>query len=145
MELVIRGLRGPGRRCTTDQPHGNVHVGLQRGKDAVDLRPGDVDATEWRVEVDVVAKDDGLDFKGPFVQGRKGDRFVYLTWGEVDDAGRFQMFRRAKLNLSRVEPSLVARAAEPDGGLVAEVELTGADGGPICATPGEDRLRWSTP
>jgi Family of unknown function (DUF5990) len=26
------------------------------------------------------------------VQGRPGDRFIYLTWGDVGDDGTFRMF-----------------------------------------------------
>ena len=36
-----------------------------------------------------------IDFGGPFVHGRKGERFLYLSWGAVDPD--FEMFRRAKL------------------------------------------------
>jgi hypothetical protein len=143
VEIVIRGTGGPGRRCTTDTEHVNVHVGLQRGKDPDELRPGDVDATEWRITAEVSERDGVPDFRGPHVQGRPGARFVYLTWGEVGNDGTFAMFRRAKLPLSRVDSPLIEQAGKAGAVLVAAVALTGADGGPVCATPGADRLAWS--
>jgi hypothetical protein len=58
------------------------------------------------------------------VQGKKGERFVYLTWGTV--AGdSFSMFRRAKLMLS----DLPADAAE----VTVDVDLTDERGMPRCA------------
>ena len=64
----------------------------------------------WTVDVEVVRTDGALDFRGPAVQGRRGERFVYLTWGNVDADGGFEMFRRAKLMLDRIEPALVEAA-----------------------------------
>jgi hypothetical protein len=51
------------------------------------------------------------------VQGRRGDRFVSLTWGDLSGEG-FAMLRRAKLTLDRVEPRLrgEAGAAQASGG-----------------------------
>jgi hypothetical protein len=62
------------------------------------------------------------------VQGRRGARFVYLTWGDVDADGSFTMFRRAKLMLADLEP-LVAETDQ----VVARVDLTDESGGPRCA------------
>jgi hypothetical protein len=47
----------------------------------------------------------------PFVQGRPGARFVYLSWGGVGADGHRAMFRRAKLMLA---PGLIAAAAGTD-------------------------------
>jgi hypothetical protein len=90
--LLIRGRNLPGRTCGS---YANVHVGLQVKGDPSELVPADADRAEWVTELRVV---DG-DFRGPAVQGQRGARFVYLTWGTVDD-GEFTMFRRAKLMLA---------------------------------------------
>jgi hypothetical protein len=47
---------------------------------------------------------DGWDFRGPYVQGRRGERFFYLTWGELPPGGSFAMFRRAKLYFADLDP-----------------------------------------
>jgi Family of unknown function (DUF5990) len=108
----------------------NVHVAVQVRKDPEQLVPGDAEGAEWLVEVEVVRRD-GLDFRGPAVQGRRGEPFVYLTWGNVGGDGGFEMFRRAKLMLHRIDPAVVERASEV-GRLAAAVDLTGPDGGPRC-------------
>lgn len=58
------------------------------------------------------------------MQGRKGDRFIYLTWGTYTD-GTFTMFRRAKLMLADLP-----RGAEE---VKVEVHLTDDAGMPRCA------------
>ena len=109
----------------------DVHVGVQvRRAHGSSCRPIGPRAT-WTIDVDVVVTDDGLDFRGPAVQGRRGERFVYLTWGNVDPDGAFEMFRRAKLMLDRIDPVVLA-AARRVGELRARVDLTADDGGPRC-------------
>jgi hypothetical protein len=84
--------------------------------------------------VGVVEREGGLDFRGPAVQGRRWERFVYLTWGE-GGAGAFTMFRRAKLMLADV----------PDPGratVTARVDLTDEHGMPRCARLRPPALSW---
>ena len=120
----------------------DVHVGVQLRRDPWGLVPGDRSDPSWVVDVDVVPRDEALDFRGPAVQGRRGDRFVYLTWGNVGPDGSFEMFRRAKLMLDRIEPALVD-AAVAAGGLAARVELTDDRGGPRCARVDPPAIEWS--
>jgi hypothetical protein len=145
VHVVITGTNLPGREFC--QPDGstmdNVHVGVQVGRDPDQLVRADEAGAEWHIDVDVVDKDGVLDFRGPTVQGKRGDRFVYLTWGNVAPDGDFEMFRRAKLMLDRVDPELV-EAAMKGGHLVATVDLTGGDGGPRCARVDPPALEWST-
>jgi hypothetical protein len=118
MRLVIRGHDLPGRKCG---PYNDVHVGLQVGREPADLVPGD-DAGEatWITEI----RTDGTDFRGPAVQGRKGDRFIYLTWGTLTN-GMFTMFRRAKLMLADLPKGLDV--------VTVDVHLTDETGMPRCA------------
>jgi hypothetical protein len=88
----------------------NVHVGIQIRRDAAQLIRADVSEAVWETDVDVVRKDGVLDFRGPAVQGKVGDRFIYLTWGNVLPDDEFAMFRRAKLMLDRVERDLMESA-----------------------------------
>jgi hypothetical protein len=129
MLLEIRGHHLPGRSWHLDEtPCHNVHVGIQLGREPVELVPGDADAATWTTEVTLRMLDDGgTDFCGPAVQGRRGARFVYVTWGNVGDAGKFTMFRRAKLMLADLEPLASADR------VFAEVHLTDECGGPRCA------------
>ena len=145
MIVRIRGRDLPGRDFVSDgEPLHDVHVGTQVGGEPTDLVRADAPAAEWTVEVRVVITDDGtLDFRGPAVHGKRGERVVYLTWGDLPPGGEFAMFRRAKLMLDRVDPALVRRAEEA-GELVADVVLTDANGCPTCARVDPPMLTWST-
>ena len=101
MRLVIEGTNLPGRTCGS---HSNIHVGVQLRREPAELVAADAPHARWAVDVEVVERDGDRDFGGPAVQGRRGERFIYLTWGEVRD-GTFSMFRRAKLMLDGVPES----------------------------------------
>jgi hypothetical protein len=77
-------------------------------------------------------RDGGLDQFGPYVHGRPGKRFVYLSWGDVGDDGSFDMFRRIKLWLSQVDATTLEAAAQPGRCLEAHLRLTDECGGPRC-------------
>jgi hypothetical protein len=128
MLLEIRGHHLPGRYWANEgQPCDNVHVGIQVGRDPADLVRADAETATWTTDVIVLPREDGVDFRGPAVQGRRGDRFIYLTWGNIDTDGSFTMFRRAKLMLADLRDLLDADR------VVAEVHLTDECGGPRCA------------
>ena len=132
MRLVIEGHHLPGRDCGS---HRDIHVGVQVRRDPVELVPADAPSARWDVDVEVVQRDGERDFRGPAVQGRRGERFVYLTWGE-GDASSFAMFRRAKLMLADVP--------DPDADVVtATVDLTDECGMPRCARLRAPALSWS--
>ncbi|CAN5210188.1 hypothetical protein BH18ACT4_BH18ACT4_04810 [soil metagenome] len=122
----------------------NVHVGVQIGRDPAQPVRADQSGTRWEVDVEVVRKGGVLDFRGPAVQGKRGDRFIYLTWGSLSTAGEFEMFRRAKLMLDRVEAGVIESAVRT-GCLAALVDLTGNDGGPRCARVDPPAVVWSAP
>jgi hypothetical protein len=145
MRIRIHGHHLPGRDwAACDHEYRNVHVAVQERRDPVGLVPGDASSATWEVDVRVMEDDDGaLDFRGPAVQGKRGERFLYLTWGAVGDDGTFEMFRRAKLMLGRVDPDLVRAAADGDRTLVATVDLTSGDGGPRCARVDPPALTWA--
>jgi Family of unknown function (DUF5990) len=117
MRLVIRGHHLPGLTCG---PYANIHVGLQVKGEPAGLVPADAASAEWVAEIGT----HGGDFRGPAVQGKKGARFIYLTWGTVH-GDSFSMFRRAKLMLA----DLPVDADE----VTVDVDLTDEHGMPRCA------------
>ena len=147
MDVRIVGVELPGRTCTDPRPGGleyeNVHVGVQSRKDVVDLVPGDAPDAEWNLTVDTVTKDGALDQRGPFVHGKRGDRFLYLSWGTVDDADHFEMFRRAKLMFDAVPDELLRTAQAPGHRLVGTVNMTHDDGMPRCAAVRPPVIEWT--
>ena len=122
---MIRGHHLPGRQCGQYE---DVHVALQVGRDPEGLVAGDAEAAEWVTEVKAA---DG-DFRGPAVQGRKGGRFIYLTWGTQSEEV-FSMFRRAKLMLDDLP--------RDQDDVFVEVYLTDDCGMPRCGRLAASSLR----
>ena len=74
MRIEIRGRDLPGRHCCG---HTGVAVGVQRGREVVDVHPADADAVVWAFDVtDARDRAGAPDVRGPFVHGRPGARFV---------------------------------------------------------------------
>jgi len=146
LRVVIDGFDLPGRTCApSDAGEGyrNVHVGVQRGQEVVDLVPGDAPSASWSFQVTVKHLDEGPDFGGPFVHGRRGDRFVYLSWG-VADGDSFEMFRRAKLLFADVDPQTLGTAVRA-GALHGRLGLTDSCGNPVCARVRPPDVLWTSP
>lgn len=130
--LEIRGQNFPGRSWHVEgRPSHNIHVGIQLDREPSDLVPGDSPTHVWRTGIEVRQQDGGTDFRGSAVHGRRGSRFVYLTWGDVGTDGGFTMFRRAKLMLNDLVP--LVSAEQPAQRVIATVDLTDECGGPRCA------------
>jgi Family of unknown function (DUF5990) len=145
LRLVLIGIDLPGRTfCNRDGASlGNVHVGVQIRTEPEHLVRGDATDARWELEIDTaIDSDRKLDFRGPAVHGKRGDRFIYLTWGNVDDTGAFHMFRRAKIMLNRVDPELMHDATKR-GRLSAHVRLTDDHGAPRCARVDPPAIVWN--
>jgi hypothetical protein len=149
MLLRIEGHDLPGSSCGPgpDYPdgHPNIHVAVQRRNkpDALwGLVRADAPTAEWELECTATEQASGIDLKGPFLQGGPGSRFVYLSWGVVDEAEAFTMFRRAKLMLDGVPPDVLRRAVET-GTLIGRIGLTDEKGNPTCAAMRPPLIEWS--
>ncbi|MFE7184223.1 DUF5990 family protein [Streptomyces erythrochromogenes] len=145
LRIDASDLPGPAYTPSGAPPYRNVHVAVQRRDrpaELLDPQPGDAPSATWTLECTAVATPAGTDVKGPYVQGRPGSRFVYLSWNAVDEAGTFTMFRRAKLMLGAI-PEPVLDAAVRSGLLVGRLGLTDACGAPLCAGVVPPRIVWS--
>ena len=143
VRIIIEGYDLPGARfCSDGALLENVHVAVQIGKDPVDPIRADAVSARWELDVRAVVDHTGVDLRGPAVHGRKGERFLYLTWGDVGGDGSFVMFRRAKLMASDVDPDLLRAAASSDGTLIASLSLTDGQGGPRCARVRPPVVSW---
>jgi Family of unknown function (DUF5990) len=148
MIIRIEGNDLPGRFCGPgpDFPdgHHNIHVAVQGRKgqqDLFGLTAGDATTAVWELE-GTVGPPPAFDLQGPQVQGPPGKRFIYLTWGVVDEQARFQMFRRAKLWIGDI-PARVLQAGRQTGTLVGRLGLTDEGGRPVCAAVRPPRIHWS--
>jgi hypothetical protein len=137
-------LRIVGRRLPGSSWSGRtgIHVGVQKGTEVVGLVTGDAADAVFDIDLEVVETDGVPDFRGPYVQGRRGERFVYLSWGEVDDQGTFAMFRRLKLHLAPlVEQSTPERVLTAKK-IQAVLELTDTRGRPLAASVRPPWVTW---
>ena len=104
--------------------------------------PADVSSVAWELECSIATTQDGVDLTGPLICGSPSRRFIYLSWGVVDESGVFTMFRRAKLSLHLVPPEILS-AAQGSGLLVGRLGLSDDDGWPLCAAVRPPRIAWS--
>lgn len=149
MQIHIEGSHLPGRACGPDSDFPgveNIHVGVQRKDrpgELLGLHPGDAPSASWTLDCTVtVGLDGGAEIDGPYVQNRLGGRFVHLSWGTVGEDGVFQMFRRAKLMFSDIDPA-VTEAAVRSGHLTARLPLSDDKGQPLCARVRPPVVVWS--
>ncbi len=145
MRVAIEGYDLPSRAfCDPDgERYNDVRVGVQIRRDPEELVPADTNTARWELDVTVVAgPDDSLDFKGPAVHGKRGDRFLYLAWSNIDDNGEFEMFRRAKLMLNRIDLELVRAANAEAHQLVGRVRHSDDHGTPRCARVDPPDIGW---
>ena len=133
----VDGRNLPGIVCNPGPNTGayeNIHVGIGPLGKPHELFRGDSNSASWRVDIRVVPAVDGsLDYRGPMVSGKRGDKFVYLNWGTVEPDGEFRLMRRAKVDLSALDPIIVRRALDESAELHCSVDLTDAKGNPTCA------------
>jgi Family of unknown function (DUF5990) len=121
-------------------PHG-VRFALQRGPTATaELVPptrvsGDSLVFEMPVRLGAPRRGAKLRFLGPYVHGTPDSRFLYINSGEAADDPGSCWSRRAKVWLKAITSDQVEAMLEKDGGVLeAEIEGTGKDGGPVCAS-----------
>ena len=136
-------VRHPATIVSPVHSTGPVHVGIQRGQEVVDRVRGDAPEAVFTFEVEVKpAKDGGLDFRGPYVHGKAGDRFLYLSWGSLQTNGMLDMFRRAKLKFDTIDPADIQRAVDTGALLEGRLPMTDKWGCPVCATVRPPVLQW---
>ena len=149
VQIRIEASDLPGRSCgpSPDRPggHSNIHVGVQRRNqpdELLGLVPGDAPSATWTLDCQANSSSTGVDLTGPYIQGRPGGRFIYLSWGTVDEAHDFMMFRRAKLQLAAIPPAVLENAVER-GLLVGRLGLADTKGSPLCAAVRPPVIDWS--
>ncbi len=139
----------PGRSCgpSPERPggHHGIEVGVQRNNHPDELMgrvSADVDSVAWEIEANPVSAA-ATDFRGAYISGPPGGRFIYLSWGVVEGPTNFEMFRRAKIMLDAVPPDVMRTSVE-SGVLVGRLGLTDPKGNPICAAIRPPLIRWTS-
>jgi hypothetical protein len=142
LNIRIVGERLPGRTCGE---HTNVHVGVQRGEDVVQLQPAEGASVKFTFGIVLREPEEPggeIDFRSPFVHGKPGDRFFYLVWVDVAaDGTPGERIGRTKLMLASLPHGLVTPKT---GTLEAFLSLTDANGGPVLAAVRPPAVNWSS-
>ena len=125
-------------RITLIKPPAGVPFCLQQGKD--DLVPpssqsGENISFDFPVNIANDRTDEPPNFRGSFVQGPRGGRFVYINSGTYAGHSDSCWSRRAKVSLSSITWELIEEALSKSNALLeARIAGTARDGGPACAT-----------
>jgi hypothetical protein len=129
-------------RVVLQQPPPGVDFGVQKGQGTgyetiqTQQSTGSDLAFEFGVGVREPDGQAGPDFRGPFVQGPRGGRFVYIDIGTMAGQQNTCWSRRLKIPLSAITWDMVNRtAAASRTVLEARLPGTARDGSPTCATP----------
>jgi hypothetical protein len=123
-----------------------VLVGLRRGRVVDSPLPVSGESMTFEAALDVVLTSDGVDLRGPWVQGRRGDRFLSLCWGHATPTAPgsedgFTTVRRARLMLDVLDPADLLDAAD-DAVLTGRLSLVDPRGGPVRAAVRPPAIRW---
>lgn len=117
-----------------------LSVGLQSGK--ADIVRGERfdEGIVWNIELGVRPGRDGeVDFFGPLVHGKRGERFLYVSWGTTVTS-EHDMFRRLKLYLGPLNRASWSQAGigwdmvGAGGPISVRISGRGPDGTPHCGT-----------
>ena len=132
IRLVCEGL--PAHRFEGCDGRRNIRVELQTKDGHEAGSPAGKDSLAWTTEIAMKTDaEDALDFAGPAVHGKRGERFFYLSWSSEKVIHR-ERFRRMKIHLRDLTTAQIDRALKMNRTLVARVHAIAKDGGPACAS-----------
>ena len=117
-------------------PAGMLQLGVQRGKTVVNVQDVQPELTCLQVTLEVTAvpqPDNTFDWKGPYVHGRPGERFLYLNWGQ-QQSDTWHGLRRAKIPLGLIPTELIEKATAQNDILHGTLSGIAKDGGPVAAS-----------
>jgi hypothetical protein len=139
-QLQIIGRRLPGSSWSG---RSGIHIGVEREGDVVGLVTGDAADAVFDIDLDIFEGADGMpDFRGPYVHGRRGERFVYLSWAEVGEDGSVAIFRRLRLHLAPLLEQASAERVLAAKRIQAVLELTDTRGRPLAASVRPPWVTW---
>jgi len=122
-------------RIVVVDPPAGIRFAVQRGKNEL-LEPRSAKG-ELIFEFPIRVRNDGAEgspnFLGPYAQGPRDARFVYVNSGTMAGEPASPWTRRAKIPLGGITWAMIGKAK---AGSVIEAKIagTGRDGGPACAT-----------
>jgi hypothetical protein len=133
----------------TEMPGAGVsglHLGIQREKAVTEIASADSKRIVFKPTLRVRRNADGsANFLGPYAQGPKDERFIYLNWAATNGKVLTALVGRVKLHLSHLKWEAVAKAAERGKPIRVKLALTNAKGNPVMASVRPDVAKWELP
>ncbi|MEJ0007954.1 MAG: DUF5990 family protein [Steroidobacteraceae bacterium] len=135
-------------RCThppaADGAAGEVlHLGIQQGTQVTDPTPVNRKTLIFRALLRARLHTDGsANFLGPFAQGPRAERFIYLKWVAMKEGAVVAYPGRIKLHLSHLPWSRIEAAASARKPIMVTLALTNAKGKPVYASVREGVAQW---
>jgi Family of unknown function (DUF5990) len=134
-------------RIVLETPPPGVDYGLQEGRGSVSgtVQTQRSNGSDLRFEFTAGVRTTGSspDFRGPFIQGPAGGRFVYICIGTCAGQADTPFSRRLKIPLTGISSDMIRRASSAkEAVLETRVQGTGRDGTPACASV-KDFAGWN--
>ena len=101
-------------RIVLEAPPADVDYGLQKGRgsiyETVQTQRSDGGDLQFEFDAEIKAAGAASDFRGPFVQGPAGGRFVYIDIGACAGQAGTPWSRRLKVPLGGITADMIRRA-----------------------------------
>lgn len=118
-------------------------LGIQRDDHVIEDVPADSEEIVFTIPLRVFlnAQTEQIDFHGPFVKGKVGERFVYLVWGQRDGENWITL-RRAKFYLRCIGRERLIPVLDRGKTISLRIDMTDAKGKPLTASIGEQSFQF---
>ena len=136
-------------RIVLISPPVGVDYGIQRGKgsdyETLYLQRPSNPRAQIVFDVPILVTDsDGVpNFGGPFVQGKPGERFLYVDIGKYAGQRNTNWARRMKVPLGHINWTLIEQAAKSGKAIETRIPGTAKDGGPTAADTSKLQSAWA--
>ena len=136
-EIACTDLPGAGER--------SLHLGIQRDQVIIEAASADSKRIVFKPALRARPNPDGsVNFLGPFAQGPKAERFIYLNWVTMNGKTLTGMVGRIKLHLNHLEWATVEKAARLNNPIRVRLSLTNAKGLPLMASVRPNVAQWES-
>jgi hypothetical protein len=123
---------------------GTLHLGIQNGDKVLDPTPVDRKSLVFRPVLRVRRHTDGsANFLGPFAQGPRSERFIYLNWVVLKDGAVIAAPGRIKLHLSHIPWSSIESVVGAGKPIKVTLALSNSSGKPLFASFRADTAQWA--
>jgi Family of unknown function (DUF5990) len=138
IEIVCTELPGAG--------YPSLHLGIQRDQSIIEMAAADSKRIVFKPTLRARPNADGsVNFLGPFAQGPKTERFIYLNWTTMNGNVLSGMVGRIKLHLNHIRWTAVQKATAVNKPIRVRLALTNAKGKPVMASVRPDVAKWELP